>query len=66
MFEMYDLVRLKKDGRLYFIIDEDTGGGTEPVLYTLELEDQYGDNWLQFAEEDEIEFVSKTGSHIKD
>lgn len=66
MFEMYDLVRLKKDGRLYFIIDEDTDGGTKPVLYTLELEDQYGDDWLQFAEEDEIEFVSKTGSHIKD
>lgn len=66
MFEMYDLVRLKKDGRLYFIIDEDTDDGTKPPLYTLELEDQHGDDAIKFAKADEIEFVSKTGSHIKD
>ena len=66
MFELYDLVRYKKDGRLYFIIDEDDDDGTQPVLYTLELEDQYEENCIKFAEADEIEFVSKTGSHIKD
>jgi hypothetical protein len=66
MFELYDLVRYKRDGRLYFIIDEDDDDGTQPVLYTLELEDQYGENCIKFAEADEIEFVSKTGSHIKD
>jgi hypothetical protein len=66
MFEMYDLVKYKKDGRLYFIIDVDTDNNTKPPLFTLELEDQYADNWMKFAEADEIEFVSKTGSHIKD
>lgn len=66
MFEVYDLVRYKKDGRLYFIIDEDDDDGAQPALYTLELEDQNEDDWMKFAEADEIEFVSKTGSHIKD
>ena len=66
MLELYDLVRYKKDGKLYFIIDEDDDGGTQPTLYTLELEDQNEDDWMKFAKADEIEFVSKIGSHIKD
>ena len=66
MFELYDLVRYKKDGRLYFIIDEDDDDGMQPTLYTLELEDQNEDGWMKFAQPDEIEFVSKAGSHIKD
>ncbi|MCQ2382995.1 MAG: hypothetical protein MJ060_04190 [Clostridia bacterium] len=66
MIELYDLVRYKKDGKLYFVIDIDTDGGTKPPIYGLELENQYAEDWHRWAEEDEIEFVSKTGSHIKD
>ena len=66
MFKLYDLVRYKKDGCLYFIIDIDTCNNTKPPLFTLEREDQYADNWMKFAKANEIEFVSKTGSHIKD
>ena len=66
MIELYDLVKYKLDNKLYFVIDIFTDEETDSTIYELELEDFWDDDWRRYAKEDEIEFVSKTGSHIKD
>ena len=58
MFNLYDRVLHKPTGKPCFIIDISEGTspdtGLPGVIYGLEAEDQYDEDWFYWAEEDEL------------
>ena len=58
MFSEYDLVRFKPTGETYIVIVIDEGGDGG-VIYGIELEDQFADDWFRWCAEDELELVGE-------
>jgi hypothetical protein len=59
VFDLYDRVLHKPTGKPSFVIWIDEGvdpdTGIEGVIYGIEAEDQYDEDWFYWAEENELE-----------
>lgn len=55
MFHLYDRVLDRVTGKPCFIIDVDDSHPESGVIYGLEVEDQYDDDWFRWAYDHELE-----------
>lgn len=66
MIAEYDTVRLKRNGKLYTVVEIFSDSKTGMPYYCLETQDPNEDNWLMDVDPSEIEFVSRTGNPVVD
>ena len=57
MFEEHDKVIYKPTGEICFIIVVDEG--EDGIIYGLESEDQYKEDWFRWCDEDDIELLDR-------
>ena len=56
-YELYDKVRYIPTGEVCFVIDVDTG--EDGIVYGLESEDQYEEDWFKWCEEGDMELLER-------
>ena len=66
MIAEYDTVRLKRDGKLYTVVEIFTDSKTGMPYYCLEAQDLDEENSLIDVDPSEIEFESRTGNPVVD